>query len=389
MKLLFIIFFVSLTLGQIGAIPLGTSTTLYAHDIVLTVILFAALIAKKKPSAKPKLWLPIVSFVGAGLLSLLVNISRFSLPVLGQSSLYLVRWTLYAGLYWIVLEDFVPVIFWLRGLYLAGVGLAAFGLIQYVWYPYLRNLSYLGWDPHLYRVFSTLFDPNFLGLIFVFTLFIGVYLWGKGKYRMIIGMGEVLTGVAFLLTYSRSGYLALVVALTVLLGFIKKWSVLGGLIGLLAAGIVLLPRPGGEGVNIMRTVSTAARFGNWERGLVLIRQSPVFGYGFNTLRSVQRTKGWIDESQGISRAGAGLDNSFEFVWATTGVVGLAAYGWLLGSMYALGLQRITKGKYHLLAIMYIALGIGMVVQSLFLNSLFYPWILLWWWIMTGALERAG
>ncbi|MBI3576947.1 O-antigen ligase family protein [Candidatus Gottesmanbacteria bacterium] len=390
MNILLGLFFVSLTLGQLAGIPVSPATTIYAHDIVLVMLLFAAVWKlKKKRIRRPKLFWPVTSFIGVGLLSLLINITRFPLSAMGQSSLYLVRWALYTGLYWVAFQDLVPALFWLWGVYASGIVFAFFGLVQYIWYPYLRNLSYLGWDPHLFRIFSTLFDPNFLGILFIFTLFVGAYLWKNRKYRPILAVGQGITTVAFLLTYSRSSYLAFIVALGVCLGLLKKWRLLIIIGVLFGGGLAILPRPGGEGVNLFRTVSTFARFGDWERGVALIREAPLFGYGFNTLRYVQRAKGWIDESQTISRAGAGLDNSFEFVWATTGVIGMAFYLWLLVRMFRLGNYLMASGKDRFLGILYVSVGAGVLVHGLFLNSLFYPWVLLWWWIVTGVVERTG
>ena len=249
--------------------------------------------------------------------------------------------------------------------------------MQYVWYPYLRNLYYLGWDPHLYRVFSTLLDPNFAGIIFAFTLFLGAYLWQKTKRQSLVLLSQLLTLVALFLTYSRSSYVAFFLG-----GFIFVLRLKMAKLGLVLAAVfiailLLLPRPGGEGVKLFRTVSTFARLGNWQRGMELIREAPLLGHGFNTLRYVQRAKGWVDDSTIVSKAGAGIDSSIQFVWATTGVVGLAMYGWLFFRM--LQMARTSTA--------YLATLGAVLVHSAFSNSLFYPWVLLWLWILTGSIER--
>ena len=48
-------------------------------------------------------------------------------------------------------------------------------------YPDLRNLWYLGWDPHYYRVFATLLDPNYVGILLVLTIFVWIYIWVNNK----------------------------------------------------------------------------------------------------------------------------------------------------------------------------------------------------------------
>ena len=56
---------------------------------------------------------------------------------------------------------------------ISGSLIVLLGFIQLMFYPALRNLYYLGWDEHLYRMFSTFLDPNFAGAFFVlFTLFV-------------------------------------------------------------------------------------------------------------------------------------------------------------------------------------------------------------------------
>lgn len=366
MKVFAIFFFLGLALGQLAAISLGP-VTIYSQDIFLIPLLFVFLLKNKKRRKLP-LALPILAFVGTSLVSLLVNAHRFTSIEVGISALYLLRWALYASLYWIVMETNFP---WLFALYLMGSAISVLGLIQYFYYPYLRNLSYLGWDPHLNRVFSTLLDPNFTGLILLLTLFLGTYLWVKKKNTWLV-VSQTMTAAAFFLTYSRSSYLAIAVGIFIWVLFTKQWKYALVILTAAVLIIMMLPKGEGEGVNLFRTVSTFARVGNWKRGLELIRESPIFGHGFNTLRYVQREKGWVDDSTMISKAGAGLDNSFEFVWATAGIVGFAAYLWLLWSIMKKG-SLLTK----------ISIS-AIIVHSMFQNSLFYPLVLVWVWILTGG-----
>src|SRR3989344_8268462 len=47
-----------------------------------------------------------------------------------------------------------------------------FSLLQYFFYPDLRNLLYAGWDPHLYRLFGVFFDTSISGAIFGLIFFV-------------------------------------------------------------------------------------------------------------------------------------------------------------------------------------------------------------------------
>lgn len=361
MKPLIILFFVSLLLGQLGGVSLWPGVVVYVHDIILVLLLVFSL----KKVRRVKLTVPIALFLVSCLLSLVANISRFPLPALLTGSLYLVRWTLYAMLYVLVLQDYVYTNIWLNGLYIVGIGFGLLGLMQFLLYPDLRNLMYLGWDPHYYRLFSTLLDPNFMGIILVFTLLLGFGLLTK-KNRVWIIAGQVAAFIALLLTYSRSSFLALGAAIIVWAIIRKQWEIFCVLIAL--TGIILvLPKIPGDTLKLTRADSSLARVGNWQESLILITKAPFFGYGFDTLRYVRP----VDV---VSKAAAGVDSSILFILATTGIVGFAAYVYLLASMIRIG----KEFPYYSASIS------AILVHSLFVNSMFYPWVMIWIWILSGV-----
>lgn len=387
-KWLAALLFTSLLLGQLGGVSINSEITVYAHDLVMTFFLIVSLILLSgKRWRKPELAGAITAFILVSVISLLINSLRFSPTELLTSALYLARWTLYAVIYAVVLQGIVASSVWLWGLYLFGSALAALGLIQYVWYPDLRNLYYLGWDPHFKRVFSALLDPNFASIIFVFTVFLGVYLWTRVKRHLLILVFQFINLLALALTYSRSGYLAFLVGIAIGLASRKrwKWGVLAGIIFL--GSLLFLPRPGGEGVKLLRTSSALARVGNWQRGIELISRAPFWGHGFNTLRYLQQDRGRSEDGENVSKAGAGLDSSLQFIWATTGIVGLAAYVWLLLKMASFAWRRVRRKSDQRLQRVYLASLGSLMVHSLFINSLFYPWVLLWLWILTAVAEK--
>lgn len=370
MKLLLVVFLMSLLSGQLGAIALAQGVTLYLHDVVVVPIVvygfYSGAIRRATTGFHPVK--PIAAFVIVGTLSLLANASTVPIDALWKGSLYLLRWVAYAGVYLAFSGSSVPSLFLLRGLFFLGSGLAVTGLLQFFLYPDLRNLMYVGWDPHYYRVFSTLFDPNFAGILFVLTLIVGAtFLQQKREIGVIGGMGVSLT--ALLLTYSRSSYLAFLAAIVMWIILHKKWKI--GLVGLLLflVAIVYLPRPGREALSLDRFDSTVSRLNNWSESVQRIAQKPILGYGFNALPFLQ-----VDSSL-PSKAGAGIDNSFLFVGVTTGFVGLIAYGWLLWSM-------MRMGKHWLI----LASLVAVIVHSLFVNSLFYPWVVLWLWILLASVD---
>ena len=73
-----------------------------------------------------------------------------------------------------------------------------------------------------------------------------------------------------------------------------------------------------------------------------------------------------DDDLTLSRSGAGIDNSLLFVGATTGLIGLGAYLWLLAEMMKMGLSPYHK-KYMGIKTMYLVSLGTVLVGSLFIN----------------------
>jgi len=229
-------------------------------------------------------------------------------------------------------------------------------LAQYLVFPDVRALTVAEWDPHYFRVVGTLLDPGFTGLILVFTLILATlrnhkFLW-------------ILAYIPFALTYSRSSYAAFLVSMAYIAWKIKGWKFFLGILLLFTVTIAILPRaPDGEGVKLERTNSIQARIDSWNTAWKIFTQHPILGVGFNVYRYAQG-------ASLKSHAGAGADSSLLFVAATTGTLGLLAYLWYLKRLYSL--EPIT---YYL---------IPLLVHSLFLNSLFYPAVMVWIALLLAA-----
>jgi hypothetical protein len=100
--------------------------------------------------------------------------------------------------------------------------------------------------------------------------------------------------------------------------------------------------------------------------------------GFNAYRYAQRDYGFLEEERWqLSHAGAGADSSLLFVLATTGILGLGAYL----KIWLKVLEKSGSKKNRLLVLT--VLGV-LLSHSLFLNSLFYPWIMAWLWLVLAT-----
>ncbi len=371
--------------GQVVQIPLTwfARVTLLDACVVLALIFFAF---RKKDRYVPRLATPILAFATFSLISLIWNSQGLPFYILGFGLVYLLRWLAYAALYWASAGSQYPSRVWDAALLTMGATIAVLGIGQYFLYPDLRNLYYLGWDPHFQRLFSTLLDPNFTGIIATVTALIFLSRLPIARTRVWSAIGLVISLVALALTYSRSSIIAFAVGVVV-------WGIMTGnkkvmvsvTVGFIMV-LLLLPHTG-EGRNLLRTASSYARVGSAQQAITLIREKPLFGHGLNIFPFVMSRNSWIDETI-PSRAGAGIDTSVLFVGASTGIIGLLIYGWLLLRMYQLGRLAFWKDTHNRSAVaLYTATISAVLTHSLFINSLFYPWVMLWVWISTGSLEQ--
>ena len=291
---------------------------------------------------------PILVFFTVGLVSLIFAIPVYGWPAVGVGAMYLVRWIVYS-LFFASIIQLVKSKQIVYIMYSISIITAILGITQYIIFPDIRSLTVAEWDPHYFRVVGTFLDPGFTGLILVFTLIFFTLRHHKFLW--------VLAYIPFALTYSRSSYAAFLASMAYIAWKIKGWKFFFGILLLFTLTIYLLPRaPDGEGVKLERTNSIQARIDSWVTAWKIFAEHPILGVGFNTYRYAQG-------ASLKSHAGAGADSSLLFVAATTGLVGLMAYLWYLKRLFSL--EPIT---YYL---------IPLLIHSLFLNSLFYPAVMVW------------
>jgi len=379
--LLVLLLLIIFPLGQLTRLPLNIpQVNIYCHDLIIVLLVLIWLSKKifaKERISWPFLTKPILSFVIISCFSLVLVFPYRQRGELVIAFFYLLRWIIYSGLYF-VLTDILKKNNQLRNklyklMVSAGIIAAALGLIQYIFLPDIRPLTVFGWDPHYGRVVGSYLDPGFTALIYVLALIlIGTNL----GYGIIF----VFVYLALALTYSRSGYLAYLTGMTIIAWYkksIKFWLIV------LSAGILtilLLPRPKGEGVKLERQSTIWARINNWKQALTISSSKPVFGVGFNTYRYVQKEWGFLDASDWqVSHAGAGADNSFLFVLATTGIIGLISYLGIIG--------QIKKRFWERKNITIISTIGAVMVHALFNNSLFYSWVMIWLWLIIALNEE--
>lgn len=389
LKYLLPIFFVIFSFAEILKIRILGAAGVGAIDLILSLILFVWLFLIKK-RRNYLLLKPLLIFIGAAVFSLLINFTSFSQNQLFNSSLYLVRFILYAGIYFVVIDlgrKFNPKI--IKYMFLSGFLILFFGFLQYFLYPSLKNLYYLGYDEHMYRLFGTFLDPNFIGIFFV-LIFIFIFVLRDQvllpKWKYFVWTFLVLDFIALILTFSRGALLMFVVSSIIYSILVKRWKIAAGVIVLFVLiFFVLSPLFYLENTNLLRFASTESRLESSKKALVIFEKKPM-GVGFNTYRYAREKFGDPDRSiYGLSHSGAGVDNSFLQALVTTGFIGFAAYLYLLYKIFKLGFKDTGKNKLGLILI--VSLG-GLMVNALFINSLFYGFVMIWVWILAGLTENS-
>lgn len=382
MKWLFFFTLFAFVGGQLASIVIepGVRISLLDVSIVLLVSTLAFTNASQKILKK---FLSVVGpFIVISVFSLFVALFNFPAEAVLLSSLFLIRWIFYSAVI-IAGWHLKKIVNIPKGLFVCGVIVALLGILQYFLYPNLRNISYLGWDPHEFRLFSTFLDPNFTGIILVLTILAGVFLLRSYKNKTWIYISLALSTVALLLTYSRGAFITFTIVFIALMIRLRKYLLLAVFGIVFVVGLFILPKPAGEGVNLLRTISIGARLQDTTDGWNLFLKSPLIGHGFNTIALLKNQPTMPEMSVPQSRSG--FSNAYIEILVMTGIVGFLSYLYmwkrLLGSFAEKQIHNISDLKYISL-LMLTAVGI----HSFFDNSLLYVpvmfWIMLWFGSVT-------
>jgi len=219
-------------------------------------------------------------------------------------------------------------------------------------------------------------DPAFTALLINLSFIIwlsrsfdrkvkNIYWWSLGLI-FLVSIG---------LSFSRLNYGVLLLSAILIFIIRKKTKLITLIVILFISMIFFLPKPAGEGVNLLRTNSVFAKLENYQLAWKIIADHPVFGVGFNNYRIAQRKYGFLSEENWQStNAGAGADNSFLFTWATTGIFGFLTLLFLLARIMQKSILLAVKNE---MALILFTSTIAIAVSSFFVNAFFYPWVLFW------------
>lgn len=380
--------------GELLRFDIGNNIVLKPLDLSVGVTALVSLIIvatkKKKQIGHKALVIAVLIFTVFAGMSLLVNTYWLEQYEFIASLLYLVRWGSYASIFFVVSSfdrDFKNKI--TKFLFLDGLIVLIFGYVQYFLFPNLKVLYSYGWDDHMYRMFSTFLDPNFMGaFLALYAFFLGGLLYQRQeKHQRTLLIILLFTLVGIFLTFSRSALLMLLSGAIVYLSLIQRKKLLIILIAMIVSFFLIASQKFYiENMNLFREASSNARLDNYRAAVKIISDKPFLGVGFNSYRYAKDLYGinkeWVSNP---SHADAGVDNSFLFVLATTGIIGLSAYLFVWFRILQ-GARKAFFQKKDIIGAVLVASICGVFVDAMFINSLFYSSIMLWLWMLIGLVE---
>lgn len=386
-RLFLITTLLSIITGQLIRFPLASTAgaiTLTDILVIVTDILFLlyAVLLKSIIRLPKKTFFYGMMFSLAALTSTILAANFFSFSQIITASFFLVRFVVYffisVVVYNVIRKNQIGN--WLNFLLLLAVVFSSLGFLQLLILPDLSFLVVYGWDPHQDRIVSTFLDPNFAGIAFaIFLAFsTSLYLYKKRYIYLAIA---ILLLFALVFTYSRSSYLALIVVMFVI-GVAKAPKLIVLTLLFFLTSVLVNTHFRERIVGAATLDETAqARVESWQKALTIFKNNFLFGTGFNTYRFVQSKQGNFayDNPQG-GHSGSGTDSSILLVAATTGIFGLSFFLLLIFTILDIT-SRSLRTSYLGLASFSSLLAI--LVHSQFVNSFFFPQIMLLIWFIVG------
>lgn len=392
--------------GNLWRFSLGTQeqggAAILLTDLALPLIILVWLFTKitaQRDLRRNSINLPLLIFTLVALASLLQGfniLNTTGLLTLKEtivSSMYWLRWVEYAFVFFIaadVLKSKTELKSLLSFLLWTGVLVAIGGFVQLIVMPDFTEYAILyGWDPHQGRLLGTFFDPNFIATFFAVLECVALSLLLESKNwpeRLTLLLQILTMGVALVLTFSRTGYLAMLIGLFVI-GLLRAPKVVFASLLIFTLALSSSPRALNritEGLSFDETAMK--RVESWTKALRLIPNWPILGVGYNTLMYVQEDLGTADAFDVNNRSG--VENSFLTVLLTTGFLGLLAFlGMYLGIVkqcYLNMRNKVLTADLQVLSVGILAAILAFLVSSITLNSLFYPFLLVPIWILAGS-----
>lgn len=364
-----------LSLGQLQRVELSYHTALiafYLHDVFIFTWVTYFVFTHLKFFTKIKLQLNLeIAFASIVLASLIYN-SIFSFDIV--QLLYLVRLCFYlvfaVSLIQLQKEKKLDTTILRFQFFCIGIFVLLLGFLQYTFVADTRFLAIFGWDDHYARMISTYFDPGFTGISLVITLLFGLSLPIMKSHPFVRLAAIFLFSLGVILTFSRASYIALLVSLAIYLlrnqiGQLKSWLMVGVLTLLLLITVVLVPKPFGEGVNLLRTSTIIAR----SKAITqqLNKTTPTTFFIGNGPFSAHSSIATNEEKKLLPSHSRVPDSLFIMIYSSVGILGLC----LFLSLLIKWLKYLYRNDTFMFAVL-----CGLLIHAQFNNSLLQPFVLL-------------
>lgn len=403
------------TTGELGRLPETIGLNYPLNDLFIPFFVMIWVFKKVSLDRKwkvPPLFPMITLWTIIAAFSLLINTTWLASNELIEGFLYLIRFIGYFFLYLIAYDEikknnnsWEKILYGLIG---GAILIAIFGFIQLKIYPSFFELDMqdYGWDPHIGRLLSTWFDPNFVGgfLAFITCILFGIAIF---DYKNLLKKLPKLAGfsiifaiivAALYLTYSRSAYLACGIGLLVITGMKSRKMLLLALIvlGIAAIGLAQIQA---RFLDLWESFQSIMDFDNfsslfnpdatsrlrvesWQDAVAVIKEHPWFGSGYNTFKYAQWHMGLVQDIE--AHATTGSDSTLLTIFATTGVFGFIAYIWFYIKAIVDSIKNAVHKKsldLHQSYNLGLAGGlIALLLHSTFVNTLLFPHVLVFFWI---------
>lgn len=250
---------------------------------------------------------------------------------------------------------------------------------------FLRHVSL---DPgRVTRMKSSLGAPNTLAAFYLFSIPMAAACFGALKrWRIALVLIILLFGSGFILTFSRAAFLALLAAGFIALVMNQKWKWLLGLIGVLAAALILV-QPFYQnfiGSLSLKDISVSERLRYWSYTWDMIQAHPFLGNGLNLY--LKKLHQFVPAGE-IYRGYA--HNSYLQIWAEIGLIGLLSF--LLPLTRLAGFFSSKQGSKTLLTTCLSVGCMAFALQAFFDNHFFsmQPAFLFWsfWGMYIGLVNN--
>lgn len=343
--LCYIVIFCYIVLGNAMTFNLGNRLPVKVAELISIVLIFTLLLKKEEKFKISNFNFKLLIWLLIGFVSLLINTIRFSYSIgsMLYGLLYSVRIIHLMLLCSLIKEYFkenkieIKKIFdFIINCYIV---VCIIGFVQLIFFPkaydfyeifYNLGVYFPNADPHVGRLISTYFDPNYLAACLLIPTIITLIYWDKYNEKKYF-IKFLIISLTIILTVSRSGLLGYVITVFLFtlsglkleqgkLKYNKKTIIL--FLSIMIMFVISLKSGNVRVVNrITNSVSdksTYYRFDNWEYSMDIIKDNSLIGVGYNLIGTYSDVNLDIKRGESVKY---GSDSSLLLIMMTTGIIG--------------------------------------------------------------------